>query len=198
MAEPVSVEPTPPPSTRVVAPSASAASGAAEPPRPNTVDHPDGRPYPWLSGTAARPAGGPRYLLYQPFAGMCNQFSCLECAAAIARITGRTLVLPRWRPQYGWPWLGDTSEYFDPTPLRRLVPYVTLDELEAARRAEGEVGEGAGVALLRITLAYNPTWSEQGFGLYPKLRELLLGLEYFRMRPPGEMAISARARPARW
>ena len=42
------------------------------------VPHPDQRPYPWL----ARQDDGPsavaeRYLIYQPFAGMCNQFSCL-------------------------------------------------------------------------------------------------------------------------
>ena len=143
------------------------------------VAHPDGRPYPWLSCSASvssAAAAGERYLVYQPFAGMCNQFSCLECAVALARVTGRTLVLPRWRPQYGWPWLGETPEYFDTAPLSKLVRCITLDELAKVRE---NCRTGEGVALLRLFLEYNPTWSDRGFELYPALRSLLEGLEYF-------------------
>ena len=158
-----------------------------------SVSHPDGRPYPWLNSTTAANIGGDnaaplkRYLIYQPFAGMCNQFSCLESAVAIARATGRTLVLPRWRPQYGWPWLGEMSEYFDTAPLSQLVRCVTLDEF-AAERVGASPGEG--VTLLRLALAYNPTWSDRGFELYPDLRSLLVELEYFReVDQAGQLAL---------
>lgn len=145
---------------------------------PAKGSHPDGRPYPWLSGDAPSSADDERYLIYQPFAGMCNQFSCLECAVALARVTGRTLVLPRWRPQYGWQWLGETADYFDCGALASLVRCITLDEFEAARTCQG-TDDGAGVALFRLALEYNPTWSDRGFELYPALRSLLEGLEYF-------------------
>ena len=64
--------------------------------------------------------------------GMCNQFSCLECAVALARLTGRTLVLPRWRPQYGFAWMGDTSEYFD---VEALAPRSRVDMASIWRRS---------------------------------------------------------------
>ena len=158
------------------------AADGAEP----RIAHPDGRPYPWLTSSArsvndpaaaAADALRERFLIYQPFAGMCNQFSCLESATAIARTTGRTLVLPRWRPQYGWPWLGATADYFDVAPLSQLVRCITLEEFAAARTG---AAPGEGVALFRLALAYNPTWSDKGFGLYPDLRSLLVELEYFR------------------
>ena len=139
---------------------------------------PDGRPYPWLScPSAPSSATEETYLVYQPFAGMCNQFSCLECAVALARITGRTLVLPRWRPQYGYSWCGETADYFEPSALDPLVKCITLDEF-AERRASSADGEG--IALYRLVLEYNPTWSEKGFELYPLLKTLLDDLEYFR------------------
>ena len=143
--------------------------------------HPDGRPYPWLSRAASAPpsavaVANERYLIYQPFAGMCNQFSCLECAVALARTTGRTLVLPRWRPQYGWPWLGETAEYFDTAPLSKLVKCFTLNDFAMARQG---CQPGEGVALFHLSLEYNPTWSGRGFELYPALKSLLEGLEYF-------------------
>ena len=162
--------------------STTIAADGAEP----RIAHPDGRPYPWLTSSArsvndpaaaAADALRERFLIYQPFAGMCNQFSCLESATAIARTTGRTLVLPRWRPQYGWPWLGATADYFDVAPLSQLVRCITLEEFAAARTG---AAPGEGVALFRLALAYNPTWSDKGFGLYPDLRSLLVELEYFR------------------
>ena len=145
-----------------------------------SIPHPDGRPYPWLSAAAMTtepPSAGERYLIYQPFAGMCNQFSCIECAVAVARATGRTLVLPRWRPQYGWPWLGATADYFNVSALLDVVPCITLEAF-AARRVAAKPGEG--VALIRLALEYNPTWSVRGFDLYPALGTLLDNLEYFR------------------
>ncbi len=173
-----------------------------------SVAHPDGRPYPWLSaagpteGASSEGGENERFLLYQPFAGMCNQFSCLECAVALARALGRTLVLPRWRPQYGCAWAGGTEEYFDPAALSRLVRCVTLDEFAARRRARrggggegggtagGEERGGDGVALFRLSLAYNPTWSDRGFALYPLLRTLLEQLDYFReMDANGELRL---------
>ena len=146
--------------------------------------HPDGRAYPWLSSSTraqrvlvdGEAVEDERFLIYQPFAGMCNQFSSLECAVTLARLTGRTLVLPRWRPQYGWPWLGETHEYFDASSLSQLTKCVTLDEFAQTRR---HVSPGEGVALFRLELAYNPTWSAKGFELYPALRSLLEELEYF-------------------
>ena len=137
------------------------------------VSHPDGRPYPWLTDDAASTHDDERFLIYQPFAGMCNAFSCLECAVAFARILGRTLVLPRWRPQYGWPWLGSSADYFSVEKLHELCQAITIDEFEARRPT-------AGVHLCRIFLEYNPTWSDpQGFELYPALKSLLVDLEYF-------------------
>jgi len=85
-------------------------------------------------------------------------------------------VLPRWRPQYGWSWCGSTADYFDCAALSQLVKCVTLDEF-AAKRAGA--ADGSGVALYRLVLEYNPTWSDKGFSLYPKLRTLLDDLEYF-------------------
>ena len=45
--------------------------------RIQAVAHPDGRPYPWLSSIAPEDASPTadeeRYLIYQPFAGMCNR-----------------------------------------------------------------------------------------------------------------------------
>ena len=145
-----------------------------------TTSHPDGRPYPWLS-TALAPAeasDSESFLVYQPFAGMCNQFSCLECAVAIARATGRTLVLPRWRPQYGWPWLGETADYFEASQINTLVRTISIDEF-AARR--GAAAAGSDVCLVHLSLEYNPTWSDRGFELYPALRSLLHELEYFAL-----------------
>jgi hypothetical protein len=144
-----------------------------------SVPHPDARPYPWLSsGSEPTNDGTERYLIWQPFAGMCNQFSCLECAVAVARLTGRTLVLPRWRPQYGWDWCGATGDYFDVAPLTQLCKCITLEHFAEVRAV---AADGEGVALFRLELASNPTWSEQGFELYPKLRSLLDELEYFRL-----------------
>ena len=51
----------------------------------------DGRPYPWLSQQQEGSWTEARYLIYQPFGGLCNQLACLECAVALARATGRTL-----------------------------------------------------------------------------------------------------------
>jgi len=149
---------------------------------PLSVPHPDNRPYPWLvrqdDGLSAVAAGQERYLIYQPFAGMCNQFSCLECAVALARILGRTLVLPRWRPQYGYPWLGNSDAYFDVGALHELVSCIDLEEF--AKRRSGK--SSAGVVLCRTHLEYNPTWSDpKGFELYPALQSLLQGLEYFQL-----------------
>lgn len=146
------------------------------------LPHPDGRLYPWLACAdegAAVPSTAPgRYLIYQPFAGMCNQFSCLECAVALARLLGRTLVLPRWRPQYGFPWMGSSADYFDTERLSQLVRCITLEQFKDECSASG--APGAGVAFCRVALEYNATWSDpRGFELYPALRALLRDLEYF-------------------
>ena len=148
---------------------------------PPLVPHPDNRPYPWLARQDDGPSvvAGERYLIYQPFAGMCNQFSCLECAVALARTLGRTLVLPRWRPQYGHPWLCNSDAYFDVGALAELVSCIDLEEF--AKRRSGKPA-GAGVVLCRTHLEYNPTWSDpKGFELYPALQSLLQGLEYFHL-----------------
>ena len=147
---------------------------------PPLVPHPDNRPYPWLARQDDGPSvvAGERYLIYQPFAGMCNQFSCLECAVALARTLGRTLVLPRWRPQYGHPWLCNSDAYFDVGALAELVSCIDLEEF--AKRRSGK--PGAGVVLCRTHLEYNPTWSDpKGFELYPALQSLLQDLEYFHL-----------------
>ena len=148
------------------------------------VPHPDQRPYPWLARQDDGPSAvaGERYLIYQPFAGMCNQFSCLECAVALARTLGRTLVLPRWRPQYGHPWLCNSDAYFDVGALAELVSCIDLEEF-AKRRLEHHARKpGAGVVLCRTHLEYNPTWSDpKGFELYPALQSLLQDLEYFHL-----------------
>ena len=82
-------------------------------------------------------------------------------------------MLPRWRPQYGWPWLGSSADYFSVEKLHELCQAITIDEFEARRPT-------AGVHLCRIFLEYNPTWSDpQGFELYPALKSLLVDLEYF-------------------
>ena len=149
------------------------------------MEHPDGRAYPWLStttnqaissGVSGQEALQERFLIYQPFAGMCNQYASLESAVCVARVTGRILVLPRWRPQYGWPWLGSTSDYFDTMPLSKLVRFITLEDFASIRQG---LKHGEGVALYRIKLAHNPTWTERGFDLYPALKSLLVDLEYF-------------------
>ena len=119
-----------------------------------------------------------RYLIYQPFGGLCNQLACLECAVALARATGRTLVLPRWRAQYGQPWLSEGSDYFDLSPLSRIVRCATLDQFAAARAGSGD---GEGVALVRLHLCFNPAWADaRGWELFPELRSLLANLEYLR------------------
>jgi len=148
------------------------------------VPHPDNRPYPWLATRRDEDgdqpaAGNERFLIYQPFAGMCNQFSCLECCVAIARILGRTLVLPRWRPQYGYPWLKNSDAYFEVGGLASLVNCIDLEEF-ARRRAGKPAGEG--VVLCRTHLEYNATWSDpKGFELYPALKSLLHDLEYMHL-----------------
>ena len=109
---------------------------------------------------------------------MCNQFSCLECAVALARILSRTLVLPRWRPQYGYPWLCNSDAYFDVGALHELVSCVDLEEFTKRRSGKSS----AGVVLCRTHLEYNPTWSDpKGFELYPALQSLLQGLEYLKL-----------------
>ena len=80
---------------------------------------------------------------------------------------------PRWRPQYGWPWLGSSADYFSVEKLHELCQAITIEEFEARRPT-------AGVHLCRVFLEYNPTWSDpQGFELYPALKSLLVDLEYF-------------------
>eukprot|EP00966_Prymnesium_polylepis_P083008 1922828-Prymnesium_polylepis.1 len=152
------------------------------------IPHPDDRPYPWLAiaDLEEHAADSERYLIYQPFAGMCNQFSCLECAVGIARILGRTLVLPRWRPQYGWEWVGSSTDYFDVAELSKLVRCISLEQFVAdfVRGGSGMAAPprraGEGVALCRLALDYNETWSNpRGFELYPALKSLLDDLEYF-------------------
>ena len=138
----------------------------------------DGRPYPWLSQQQEGSWTEARYLIYQPFGGLCNQLACLECAVALARATGRTLVLPRWRAQYGQPWLSEGSDYFDLSPLSRIVRCATLDQFAAARAGSGD---GEGVALVRLHLCFNPAWADaRGWELFPELRSLLANLEYLR------------------
>jgi hypothetical protein len=149
------------------------------------VPHPDKRPYPWLA-TGRREATAyqsSRFLIYQPFAGMCNQFSSLECAVALARTLGRTLVLPRWRPQYGCPWMGSSADYFNIDVLSELVRCITVEQFISELHSVGGCHNGGeGVALCRIHLEYNPTWSSpRGFELYPDLRSLLHELEYFAL-----------------
>ena len=157
------------------------------------VPHPDNRPYPWLARRAQQTGAEERYLIYQPFAGMCNQFSCLQCSVALARILGRTLVLPRWRPQYGYPWFLDSDAYFDVGKLSALVSCIDLQEF--ARRREGKAA-GAGVTLCRTHLEYNPTWSDpKGFELYPDLQSLLTELEYFHL-VDGESSLRLGFQPA--
>ena len=138
--------------------------------------HPDGRPYPWLScPSAPSSATEETYLVYQPFAGMCNQFSCLECAVALARITGRT---PCCRA--GGRNMVIRGAARRPITLSRrprsAVKCITLDEFAERRRCR----HGEGIALYRLVLEYNPTWSEKGFELYPLLKTLLDDLEHFR------------------
>ena len=68
---------------------------------------------------------------------------------------------------------------FDVEPLRKLVKTVTLEEFAQARAGSEP---GAGVALYRVHLEYNPTWSDpRGFELYPALKSLLVDLEYFAL-----------------
>ena len=61
---------------------------------------------------------------------------------AAAKLTGRTLVLPRWRPQYGCPWMGETDEYFNVDVLRSLVSCITLKEFALRRASAAHAGEG--------------------------------------------------------
>ena len=96
--------------------------------------------------------------------------------------------------------MGETGEYFDVSQLSQLVQVASLEEFAAVRQqvtavrrgqplpshcgialstlarprfavAQGGSGScGDGVALCRIKLQYNPTWSDRGFELYPKVK----------------------------
>ena len=75
--------------------------------------------------------------------------------------------------------MGASSDYFNVEALSKLVRCVTIEKFVAdycSSRA------GTGVALCRVALEYNETWSNpRGFELYPDLKSLLHDLEYFAL-----------------
>ena len=120
----------------------------------SAVEHPDGRPYPWLSEPVDRWPQS-QFLIYREMSDqeLCVRLSRLEAAVAIARTLRRTLVLPTWL----YP---SADAHMDIHRLAQLVPIASIEECRAALRlARRQPGESVAMCSVHAARTGSP-WRE--------------------------------------